>query len=55
MIIEKNGKEYAIEEQQNNWKISCKFGRVSVEYKIPKDVCSDQNALRKYIETEELF
>ncbi len=55
MVIEKNGKEYAIAERAEGWTVSRKIGALTVEYKIPKDVCENEAELRAYIERDDLF
>ena len=55
MIIKKDGKEYAIEERKELWVVSCKIGELSVEYKISKDICENEEQLRAYIAAEKLF
>lgn len=55
MIIYKGDKMYTIAEHHECWVLSCKIGALSVEYKIPKDICADEKELRTYIETQELF
>ncbi len=55
MIIFKGDKEIVVEERQNCWVISRKVGKLSMEYKIPKDICADEDALRAYVEKESLF
>lgn len=37
------------------WVLSCKIGGLSVEYKVPKDICADEEELRAYVQAEELF
>ena len=55
MKINKNGKEYSIEERKECWVVSHKFEILTVEYKIPKDVCKDKEELCAYIKQQELF
>lgn len=55
MIIRKGNKEYTITERRECWVLSCKIGGLSVEYKVPKDICADEEELRAYVEAEELF
>ena len=52
MVIRKGNKEYTITEC---WVLSCTIGGLSVEYKVPKDICNDEKELRAYVEAEELF
>ena len=54
MIIRKGNKEYTITERRECWVLSCKIGGLSVEYKVPKDICADEEELRAYVEAEEL-
>lgn len=55
MVIEKNGKVYTIAERAESWMVSRKIDALTVEYKIPKDVCKDEVELRAYIERDDLF
>ena len=52
MIIRKGNKEYTITERRECWVLSCKIGGLSVEYKVPKDICADEEELRVYVEAE---
>lgn len=51
----KDTREYSIEERRECWVLSCKIGGLSVEYKVPKDICADEEELRAYVQAEELF
>ena len=55
MVIRKDGKEYSVTELAECWVILRRIGELSVEYKVPKDICADEAALRKYVKTEEIF
>ena len=55
MIIRKDGKEYGVTERGECWVVSRKIGELSVEYKVPKDICDDEAALREYVKTDDLF
>ena len=55
MVIRKGSKEYTIAERRECWVVSCKIGELSVEYKVPKDICTDEEELRADVEAEELF
>lgn len=55
MIIRKGNKEYRVTERSECWVLSCTIGGLSVEYKVPKDICVDEEELRAYVEAEELF
>lgn len=55
MTITKNGKEYAISERAECWTVSRKIGVLTVEYKVPKDICKDEAELRIYVEQDDLF
>lgn len=47
---------YDVMEAANDcWALSCTIGGLSVEYKVPKDICADAEELRAYVEAEELF
>jgi hypothetical protein len=55
MIIRKGNKEYRVTERSECWALSCTIGGLSVEYKVPKDICADEEELCAYVEAEELF
>ena len=55
MIIRKGNKVYRVTERSECWVLSCTIGGLSVEYKVPKDICADEEELRAYVEAEELF
>lgn len=55
MVIRKRNKEYTITERRECWVLSRTIGGLSVEYKVPKDICNDEKELRAYVEAEELF
>ena len=55
MIITKNGREYATSELAKCWVISCKIDALTVEYKVPKDLCKGEEELRAYVEQDDLF
>lgn len=55
MVIRKGNKEYTITERRECWVLSCTIGGLSVEHKVPKDICNDEKELRAYVEAEELF
>ena len=55
MIIRKGTTEYTVKEQGNNWILTYNVGKVTAEYKVPKDVCIDEAQLREYVATESIF
>jgi hypothetical protein len=55
MTINKDGKEYAFAERKECWVVSRNIGALTVEYKVPKDVCTTEAELREYVEREEIF
>lgn len=55
MVIRKENKEYKVTERRECWVLSCTIGGLSVEYKVPKEICADEEELRAYVEAEELF
>ena len=55
MNIEKNGKICDVTEKAALWVVSRKIGALTVEIKVPKDVCKDEAGLRAYVEREEIF
>ena len=55
MNINKDGKEYTIEERVEYWIVSNKDGTLTVEYKIPKDICKSKEELSEYVKKQDLF
>lgn len=55
MIIEKDERNFTVVELLKEWKVTCKIGSVGVEYRIPKEVAQDAEAVREYIGTSDLF
>ncbi len=55
MIVEKNGKAYSISEYSTKWVVKLSSGKLSVSYDISKDLCANEDELRKYIESSNLF
>ncbi len=55
MVIRKETKEYRVTERRECWVLSCTIGGLSVEYKVPKDICANEEELRAYVEAETLF
>ena len=55
MIVLKNGKEYLVINQGDDWVVSRKIGGSSIEYKVPKDMCENEESLKKYIAEESIF
>ena len=55
MEIQKGEKIYTVEEKPNLWMIACKVSTLTIEYKVPKDICADEAQLRAYIEQEKIF
>ncbi len=55
MVIRKENKEYRVTERRECWVLSCTIGGLSVEYKVPKDICANEEELRAYVKAETLF
>ena len=54
-ICEKNGKQYVVSERTAHWSVELEVGALSVSYKVSKEICEDEAALREYIKTEKMF
>ena len=54
-MIEKNGKIYEIKECAGCWTVILKEGILSVEIKVPKEICETEEDLKLYIEKENIF
>ncbi len=50
MIIRVNGKEFAVTELAQKWKVERQIGGVSVVYDVPKEAAPDVAAVERYIE-----
>lgn len=55
MVVLKDGKEYMVTRRQDDWIVSRKIGELSIEYKVPKDICENEENLKKYIAEESIF
>lgn len=62
MTIEKDGKVYTVRENKTSWTVSRKVATakthvksVTMSYIVPKDDCSNINALKVFISSNELF
>ena len=55
MVIEKNGKFFIVTENKNSWTVKNKEGKVSISYKVPKDVCAGADELKDYIINHDIF
>lgn len=53
--VRKNEKVYTVKECNDHWNVSTVIGKLSVSYQIPKDVCATFEALKQYIESENMF
>lgn len=54
-IVKKNETTYIIKECKNHWNVSTDGGRLSVSYRVYKDVCPTFEDLKAYIEKENIF
>ena len=50
MVIKVNGKEFAVTELAQKWKVERAIGGVSVVYEVPKEIAPDAAAVERYIE-----
>lgn len=55
MIIQKGSSFYIVTESKNKWKVTKDSGRLSLSVDVPKDLCKDEEELRKYVLTNKLF
>lgn len=55
MNIRKGDAEYSIKEFQNYWRITKCAGKLTIEYKVAKDICGTIEELKQYIEKESIF
>jgi len=55
MIVEKNGKQYVVNETKNGWSVVWKSGAVEATFKIPKDICQTEEDVKAYIQTQSMF
>lgn len=55
MTIGKENKTYTVSEHRDFWILTLKAGELSVDFKVPKDMCPDEDALRAYVKEEPLF
>ena len=55
MEIEKEGRTYAVKEKPKAWAVVYRADVITIEYKISKDICPDEAALRAYIRREKIF
>ncbi|MGN1094905.1 MAG: hypothetical protein ACI4QR_00800, partial [Eubacteriales bacterium] len=55
MNIRKGDAEYSIKEFQNYWRITKGAGKLTIEYKVAKDICGTIEELKQYIEKESMF
>lgn len=55
MNIKKGDTEYSVKELQNYWIVTKNVGRLTIEYKIAKDICGTIEELKQYIEKESAF
>ena len=55
MIVEKDEKSFLVKENVKTWTVTRKESRLTIDYSVPKDMCADEAALRKYIDENDLF
>lgn len=55
MTVKKGEREYAVTELSREWKVERKLGGVAVEYRIPKEIAPDAEAVELYIMQNEVF
>lgn len=49
MIIEKNGNTYIVTEHKEEWTVKTDKGKLSIVFKVSKELCSTEEKLRGYI------
>lgn len=55
IIVEKNGKQYVVNETKNGWSAVWKSGVVEATFKIPKEICQTEEDVKAYIQTQVMF
>ena len=53
--IKKDNLIFTVKEQKDYWLISRNVDKLSLDYTIAKEICKDEEALKKYIEKEKIF
>lgn len=54
MMIEKNGKVFAVRECKEHWTLLREDGALTVQYEIPKELCKTVDELETYVRMTEL-
>lgn len=55
MIIEKNGKNYRVEEFNSKWNLSLEYEKLSVTFSVLKEDCSTFNDLKEFVLSDKTF
>lgn len=55
MTIEKNGKVYAVRENNKSWTVSIKYGHIDVNYNVQKADCPTFDDLKAFVAENDLF
>ena len=55
MTITKGDSVYIVTELRDKWKVSKGSGKLSLSIDVPKDLCKDENELREYVLSSDLF
>ena len=55
MILEKNGIIFIVTEHSNRWNVKSAHGGLTVCYEIDKSICSDMEAVSRYMEENDMF
>lgn len=56
MVIEKNGKAYAVTESRDKWTVKADSGKLSIAFDVSKEICATADELREYVlSNNELF
>ena len=54
-FCEKNGKQYAVSECSAHWSVELVVDSLTVSFRVSKEICADEAAIREYIKTEKMF
>lgn len=54
MMIEKDGKVFAVRECKEHWTLLREDGALTVQYEVPKELCKTADELETYVRTTKL-
>ncbi len=49
MMIEKNGKTYAVTESTTKWTLKSSYGKLDIAFDVAKESCATFDELREYV------